>query len=277
MIKFGAKRGADTVRRITALSVVVATIGLVGFPGGAVADTAVGGALAGDQVYSQWEDPVFVGTLLDGATGLVYPPGTVDTSTSASYSLGSATPGSPTTITWGANTCSPCTAPISSSVAFTGDVIPAGYDSEVFPIGSFNYTNGSSVNGSEIFGATLVLYAVDPTLGNIPIGSVDFKFTATVNDGTAAQNADYLNVEGISTSFNVLEGASASASLYGIIDGFEPAYFQLDPGQTGGFIGDSLPAPSSVPEPSTWVMMIAGFAGLGFLAVRRRRQGAIAA
>jgi hypothetical protein len=38
-----------------------------------------------------------------------------------------------------------------------------------------------------------------------------------------------------------------------------------------------LPAPSSVPEPSTWVMMIAGFAGLGFLAVRRRRQGAIAA
>ena len=114
--------------------------------------------------------------------------------------------------------------------------------SEVFPIGSFNYTNGSSVNGSEIFGATLVLYAVDPTLGNIPIGSVDFKFTATVNDGTAVQNADYLNVEGISTSFNVLEGDSASASLYGIIDGFEPEYFQLDPGQTGGgFIGDSLP------------------------------------
>jgi hypothetical protein len=275
MIKFGATRGADTVRRITALSVVVATIGLAGFPGGAGAVT-VGGALAGDQVYGQWEDPVFVGTLLDGATGLVYPPGTVDTSTSASYSLGSATPGSPTTITWGANTCSPCTAPISSSVAFTGDVIPTGYDSEVFPIGSFNYTNGSSVNGSEIFGATLVLYAVGLN-GNIPIGSVDFKFTATVNDGTAAQNADYLNVEGITTSFNVLEGDSASASLYGIIDGFEPEYFQLDPDQTGGFIGDSLPSPSSVPEPSTWAMMIAGFAGLGFLAVRRRRQGAIAA
>ena len=79
-------------------------------------------------IYGQWEDPVFVGTLLDGATGLVYPPGTVDTSTSASYSLGGATPGSPTTITWGANTCSPCTAPISSSATFTGDVIPAGYD-----------------------------------------------------------------------------------------------------------------------------------------------------
>ena len=264
------------MRRITALSVAAATIALFGFAGGAGAVT-VGGALAGDQVYGQWEDPVFVGTLLDGATGLVYPPGTVDTSTSASYSLGGATPGSPTTITWGANTCSPCTAPISSSATFTGDVIPAGYDSEVFPIGSFNYTNGSSVNGSEIFGATLVLYAVDPTLGNIPIGSVDFKFTATVNDGTAVQNADYLNVEGISTSFNVLEGDSASASLYGIIDGFEPEYFQLDPGQTGGgFIGDSLPAPSSVPEPSTWAMMIVGFGGLGFACYRNRRRAVAA-
>ena len=186
--------------------------------------------------------------------------------------MGSATPGSPTTITWGANTCSPCTAPISSSVAFTGDVIPAGYASEVFPIGSFNYTNGTSLNGTEIFGATLVLYAVDPTLGNIPIGSVDFKFTATVNDGTAAQNADYLNVEGITTSFNVLEGDSASASLYGIIDGFEPEYFQLDPGQTGGFIGDSLPSPSSVPELSTWAMMGLGFAVLGFVGYRRTRK-----
>ncbi len=133
------------------------------------------------------------------------------------------------------------------------------------------------MNGSEIFGATLVLYAVDPTLGNIPIGSVDFEFTATVNDGTAAQNADYLNVEGISTSFNVLEGDSASASLYGIIDDFEPAYFQLDPGQTGGFIGDSLPSPSSVPEPSTWAMMLIGFGGLGFLAYRRQQRAAIAA
>ena len=42
------------MRRITALSIVLATIGLVGFPGGAGAATGVGGALAGDQVYGQW-------------------------------------------------------------------------------------------------------------------------------------------------------------------------------------------------------------------------------
>ena len=64
------------MRRIGVLSVAAATIALFGFAGGAVAATVVGGTLAGDQVYGQWEDPVFVGTLLDGATGLVYPPGT---------------------------------------------------------------------------------------------------------------------------------------------------------------------------------------------------------
>ena len=30
----------------------------------------------------------------------------------------------------------------------------------------------------------------------------------------------------------------------------------------------------SVPEPSTWAMMILGFAGVGFMAYRRKRQGA---
>ncbi|MFY9968988.1 MAG: choice-of-anchor K domain-containing protein [Roseiarcus sp.] len=254
---------------------VLGLIALIGMPNFAGATgVIVGSSLAGDQVYGQWEDPIFVGTLLDGATGAVYPPGIVNTSGTASYSLGSTTPASPTTITWGADTC-PCSAPPSSSVTFTGDVIPAGYGSTDFPIGSFNYTNGTSLNGTEIFGATLVLYAVDGVLGNIPIGSIGFRFTATVNDGTPAQNADYLNVDGISGSFNVLEGATASASLYGIIDGFEPAYFQLDPNQSGGFIGTNLPSP--IPEPSTWAMLLVGFAGLGFAGYRNARRTGVAA
>ena len=57
------------MKGIVVLSVAAATIALFGFAGGAVAQTMVGGTLAGDQVYGQWEDPIFVGTLLDGATG----------------------------------------------------------------------------------------------------------------------------------------------------------------------------------------------------------------
>jgi hypothetical protein len=33
---------------------------------------------------------------------------------------------------------------------------------------------------------------------------------------------------------------------------------------------------SAVPEPSTWAMMILGFAGVGFLVYRRRNQTAAA-
>jgi hypothetical protein len=32
----------------------------------------------------------------------------------------------------------------------------------------------------------------------------------------------------------------------------------------------------SVPEPSTWAMMILGFAGMGFIAYRRRKGGTLA-
>jgi hypothetical protein len=33
----------------------------------------------------------------------------------------------------------------------------------------------------------------------------------------------------------------------------------------------------STPEPSTWVMLILGFAGVGFMAYRRRKIAALAA
>jgi hypothetical protein len=51
----------------------------------------------------------------------------------------------------------------------------------------------------------------------------------------------------------------------------------------GALSGDSLTGqvtytytPAAVPEPSTWAMMLAGFAGLGYAAIRRkgaRRSG----
>jgi hypothetical protein len=62
--------------------------------------------------------------------------------------------------------------------------------------------------------------------------------------------------------------------------------YQYTTSECGGFICEQViphsgeggvtltvfdPAMSAVPEPSTWVMMILGFAGVGFMAHRRRR------
>lgn len=39
----------------------------------------------------------------------------------------------------------------------------------------------------------------------------------------------------------------------------------------------SVPSVGSVPEPSTWAMMILGFAGIGFITYRQRKFAAITA
>ncbi len=251
----------------------VIAVGIANMPLMAAASVVIGTTVSGDPVLAQWEDPVFIGSLLDGASGAVYPPGSANTTATAVYNLGSSLPAASTTISWGDYPGAPGGVPPSSTITFTGiPSIPATKGTVAFPIGSFSYTNGTSLDGSQIYGATLGLYARGTT-GNIPIGSIVFKFTATVNDGTAIQNADYLNVVGISGSFNVLEGATASASVYGTIIGdpqFIPSYFQLDAGQNGGFIGSNLSSP--VPELSTWTMMLFGFAGIGLMYGQKRRK-----
>jgi hypothetical protein len=46
---------------------------------------------------------------------------------------------------------------------------------------------------------------------------------------------------------------------------------------TAGFSGVTYSEVSSVPEPSTWAMMLLGFAGIGFAAYRRRGKAVLAA
>jgi hypothetical protein len=45
-------------------------------------------------------------------------------------------------------------------------------------------------------------------------------------------------------------------------------------GQDGSPVTLTVTAVAAVPEPSTWAMMILGFAGVGFMAYRRRNQSA---
>lgn len=55
-----------------------------------------------------------------------------------------------------------------------------------------------------------------------------------------------------------------------IIDGFLPD-------NLGGVSLDINPVVAVVPEPSTWAMMILGFAGIGFMAYRRKWKPALMA
>ena len=60
------------------------------------------------------------------------------------------------------------------------------------------------------------------------------------------------------------------------VDGFFFGADLLGPsGGTGSVAGDTIVA--GVPEPSTWAMMILGFAGIGFMAYRRRKGALVVA
>jgi hypothetical protein len=68
----------------------------------------------------------------------------------------------------------------------------------------------------------------------------------------------------IGTSFSGPANATGELKLY---------YWDSNFGDNTQFVTAQI---SAVPEPSTWAMMILGFAGVGFLAYRRRNRTAVA-
>jgi hypothetical protein len=245
-------------------------------PSAAGAQVVVGPSVGGDRIYAQWENPVTHGSLLDAVTRLPYGGSSVDTTATAVYDLGGP-PSATATLSWGDFPGATSPPPPNSTVTFTGNIIPddGTKGTTPFSLGSVSYTNGTSENGTQIFGATLDFYA-DAGGNLIPIGSDFVALTATVNDGdTDAQNADYVNFAGLPLSFNVYEGDTASGQLNGVIVGDPMAHltsFTLDPGQdANGFIGNDAPAP--VPEPSGWAMMLAGLFGVGAVLRSSPRRG----
>jgi hypothetical protein len=59
---------------------------------------------------------------------------------------------------------------------------------------------------------------------------------------------------------------------------FETGFVSLGDGSASAGVNESgLTVVAAVPEPSTWAMMILGFAGVGFMAYRRKSKGALMA
>jgi hypothetical protein len=82
----------------------------------------------------------------------------------------------------------------------------------------------------------------------------------------------FLDNGGVFNTINPPGGGSTPAvTANGINDlGHIVGFYTNADGNTVGF-------ETSVPEPSTWAMMLLGFAGLGFLAYRKVRTGPLAA
>jgi hypothetical protein len=175
-----------------------------------------------------------------------------------------------------------------SEIAFVGATVPLENTQAPILLGTIVYLNGTSQN-SVIASAELTF-----SLDGITLGSDHVVVTSTTNlysnnlDVTRAQaknDADYLNICGPGSNicskgiqaYEDTEGFSGVpfstpvvAALYGTYS-VDPSIDLTDVTYVSGDgVVSGRPAPS-VPEPSTWAMMIVGFAGLGYAGYRRTR------
>lgn len=108
-------------------------------------------------------------------------------------------------------------------------------------------------------------------------------FTYSLNGSPVADSLSSITffTSGQSGLFDLNFASGGVVSLYGadigstltISTGSFPATIGLD---GGAAIGSGVVNVGAVPEASTWAMMLAGFAGLGWLGYRRSSRGALA-
>jgi hypothetical protein len=177
-----------------------------------------------------------------------------------------------------ANVKAPFIGTVTPNSTFTGSLV---FDSSLIPAG---------------LGTQNVQFASFPDIGAIPpatafqfsMGSLSFNLN---NDPLAA--IQYKN--GKFNGFAANEVFTFGGIQYDLLISGGTWQIYLAPGGNPDFnttfvsgyfnIGDAAltgktsytPQVAAVPEPSTWAMMILGFAGVGFMAYRRRKVAALAA
>lgn len=134
----------------------------------------------------------------------------------------------------------------------------------------------------EIWGKTFIQIDVSAALAK---GLTNFNFSMGSTTQDEAWDVFGSNQTGIGASLTELytaghdQGTSHNLSGYKYYDFFYDSSLGHLYGQNNNvllatFSGNDVHLTTSVPEPSTWAMMILGFCGLGFLA-RRRRSHAV--
>lgn len=148
----------------------------------------------------------------------------------------------------------------------------------------------ASMAGSETLGAYSIHFSVDyagssslfdysSCWGNGPGGCINSHPSSTLTLSDYALNVvsgrNILIGLDVTASSQTLAGSTADAFIDPMfsfdLSHFDPTGFSLEfsPGITQSV--------SAVPEPSTWAMMLLGFAGVGFMTYRRRAKPAVMA
>jgi uncharacterized protein (TIGR03118 family) len=154
----------------------------------------------------------------------------------------------------------------------TGAPLPGGYVDEFDTAGDFikRIATGGPINapwGLTIAPSGFGAFGGDLLVGNLYDSKIDaYNLTTDQWVGSFAVNTGFASPVGL-WALDFGNGTTGSANTLYFTAGIND--------QKDGLFGSI--SVSSVPEPSTWALMLAGFGGLGVLATRRRRPTAAVA
>ena len=153
----------------------------------------------------------------------------------------------------------------------------------VWTLNNVAFNDTTTLNGSFTVNVYGVVTAWDIT--SLDGALTGYNYTPTINAGGTYPISNYVVFNHESPAYKgylnlVFKNPLTVAGINPIVAGGE-SYECAGYGSTSGactsqsfrLIGENGFA-SSVPEPATWAMMILGFAGVGFMAYRRRNQKA---
>jgi len=171
-----------------------------------------------------------------------------------------------------------------------------GATDNVFLVGEANPDSIFEGNLGSQNGSTQVLFNADVlvNIGNgfasgsiSPSGNLIFDKLLVSLEGNATFYSLQFQVEG-ATAFTITDNFGNTSVVTGVKNndnqfltvssatGFTSLLIDANVGSFQSFkqfeLGDTVTA---VPEPSTWAMMLLGFAGVGFMAYRRRASGSL--
>jgi hypothetical protein len=179
-----------------------------------------------------------------------------------------------------------------TTVTSTSGILPTFTNSPAGPV-----TPGQEIQSvsAVIDGANFILTA---TLDGAPLSTPNTKYVWGIDTGTGTNNFASLGQPGV--VFNQVIAINPASPQSGVTisgdtitdvvsiaslasTGFAPTSYGfsfwpalVSSGSIPEFAPDNATfLASAVPEPSTWAMMILGFAGIGFMAYRRKNQTAL--
>jgi hypothetical protein len=146
-----------------------------------------------------------------------------------------------------------------------------------FPLFETEATPGALIDGMDNFNIVQSGFYLDPAIFSVSLPGLMFNGVVEI---TSFQQSVSTNLTSIGfDAVDSADGLSAAGFLYFTPSGQIAALFHapdplFEPWPFATITGTVVIKPTNVPEPSTWAMMLLGFAGLGFAGYRRSRRAA---